>query len=255
MKLLVSLSSYGDKNLHLLDKVVEKYKSYNNYNTTVVVHCTVPIQRPDIIQTVHNDVSTTCLFHRQDFIDKQDDYDLFLFAEYDILINEAAVDTYVKYSKLLPIDYCLGYLRYEATPVDWYFIDLWKNIPNYNYIQQRSIKIGEQDYFSTTNVHQAAYILTKEQLKFVITNTQYNISSLNGYGPELASSGIFASWPLGPSGIMKKVLPLNREDLETCFIHHIADCHTNPPGAHGIDYLTYRSNSISLNNLLTDLHL
>jgi hypothetical protein len=255
MKLLVSLSSYGDKNLHLMNQVIDTYKSFKKYEVNIDVHCTVPVNRSDINEIVHTNPPTTCLFHRKDFIHKQEDYDLFIFAEYDMLIKEECIDTYVKYDKILPEDYSLGFIRYENTPEnDQYLIDLWQNIPNYNYIEDRSLKVNGVDYFTLNNVHQACYVLTQSKLKYVIKNTQYDVDSLQGHGPELASSGIFSKWPIGPRGIINKVLPLNFDDLNNCFIHHMADCHCNPPGVNS-DPMTFRSNTVTKSSLFTDLKI
>lgn len=255
MKLLISLSSYGDKNLEYLHHVIDTFKSYQKYDVTIDVHCTTPIDRTDINQIVHDNPSTTCLFHRADFIREQDNYDLFLFAEYDMMIKEHCIDTFLKYDTQLPIDHCLGFIRYENTPEGIeYLIDLWKNIAGYNYIRDHNININDINYFSLTNVHQACYILTKDKLKHVIKNTNFNIESLEGNGPELSSSGIFKYWPIGPAGIINKVLPLNRIDLEKCFIHHMADCHCNPPGVN-TDHVTFRNNTISKDLLYNNLNL
>jgi len=254
-KLLVSLSSYGSKNLQYLDHVIDVFKSYKNYDVTIDVHCTVALDRIDINQIVHDNPETTCLFHRTDFIREQNNYDLFLFAEYDMLIQEHCIDTFLKYDAQLPIDHCLGFIRYENTPENTtYLIDLWKNIHGYNYIRDYEINIDQNQYFSLTNVHQACYILTKDKLKYVIENTNYNVTSLSGNGPELASSGIFCHWPIGPAGIIYKVLPLNRVDLEKCFIHHMADCHCNPPGVNS-DHITFRNNTITKDLLFENLSL
>lgn len=255
MKILISLSSYGSKNLQYLNQVLDVYKSYKNYNVTIDVHCTVPLERNDINQIIHDNPDTTCLFHRQDFIREQDNYDLFLFAEYDMLIQEHCIDTFIKYDKLLPFDYCLGFIRYENTPEGVpYLIDLWKNIIGYNYIHDNNIKIQNNKYFSLSNVHQACYILPKNKLKYIIEHTNFNIESLNGYGPELASSGIFQRWPIGPNGLINKVFPFNQDDLEKCFIHHMADCHCNPPGVNS-DYITFRNNTITKDLLFENLSL
>lgn len=255
MKLLVSLSSYGNKNLQYLNQVIDVFKSYQNYDVTIDVHCTVPIDRTDINQIIHDNPETTCLFHRSDFIREQDNYDLFLFAEYDMLIREHCIDTFLKYDKLLPIDHCLGFIRYENTPEQIpYLIDLWTNISSYSYIRDYNININDVSYFSLSNVHQACYVLTKDKLKYVIENIQFDNSSLQGHGPELASSGIFKHWPIGPAGIINKVLPINRDDLEKCFIHHMADCHCNPPGVNA-DYITFRNNTVTKGLLYENLNL
>jgi hypothetical protein len=255
MKLLISLSSYGDKNLDLLNKAIEKYKSYKKYDVSIDVHCTVDLNRNDINQIVHENPKTTSLFHRKDFIRELENYDLFLFAEYDMVIEESSIDTYLKYDKQLPIDYCLGFIRYENTPENTkYLIDLWKNISGYNYISNLDLEIQNTKYFTTTNVHQACYLLTKQKLLYIINNTEYNYSDLGTLGVESSSSSIFSSWPLGPRGIINKVLPINKNDLLNCLIHHSADCHCNPPGVNSTPEV-FRSNTITINELLSDLKI
>ena len=256
MKILVSLSSYGDKNLHLLNSVIDEYRSYKKYDVTIEVHCTVPLPRTDINQIVHNNPATTSLFHRKDFIRSRHDYDLFLFGEYDILIKESAIDTYLKYDKILPIHNCLGFLRFENTPQDVkYFIDLWLNTPGYNYIKSQNIEIGNNRYFSLTNPHQACYLLSREKLNYVIDNTEFDFINLNGLGVESSSSTLFSDWSLGPRGIIQKVYPVDRDDLQNLLIHHTPDCHVNAPGVYNIDYLTYRNTSVSLSRLFQDFNL
>lgn len=254
MKLLVSLSSYGDKNLHLLNSVIDEYKSYKKYDVAIEVHCTVPLPRTDINQIVHDNPPTTSLFHRKDFIENRHDYDLFLFGEYDMLIKESAIDTYLKYDKTLPLNTCVGFIRYENTPEDLkYLIDLWL-IPGYNYIRNNNITIQDHSYFSVTNVHQACYLLTKEKLQYIIDNTQYDFDNLNGLGVETASSGIFADWEYGPAGVVQKVIPLNAEDIANCLVHHMPDCHCNAPGVNAAPEV-FRSNTVTLDRLITDLNL
>jgi hypothetical protein len=254
MKILVSLSSYGDKNLHLLNSVIDEYKSYKKYDVAIEVHCTVPLPRTDINQIIHDNPPTTSLFHRKDFIRDRYDYDLFLFGEYDMLIRESAIDTYLEHDKTLPTDTCIGFIRYENTPENLkYLIDLW-SIPGYNYIRNNNILIQDRKYFSVTNVHQACYLLTKEKLQYVIDNTDYDYRNLNGLGVETSSSGIFADWEYGPRGVMQKVMPIDIEDLANCLIHHMPDCHCNAPGVNA-DPITFRSTTITEEQLFLDLNL
>lgn len=256
MKMLISLSSYGSKNLHLLNRCVDEYKSYKKYDVDIEVHCTVPLERADISQVVHSNVPTTCLFHREDFIHRKSDYDLFLFAEYDILIKECAIDTYLAYDSLLPSDYCIGFLRYETTSENvLYLIDSWLNIPGYSYISSKCLNIDGRNYFSLSNPHQGCYVLTKAKLQHVINNSQFSFNSLNGLGVESASSTIFHDWSLGPRGIMKKVYPTSEQELTTLLIHHTPDCHVNPPGVYGINPFKYRNDSVTLDKLFLDLNL
>ena len=109
MKLLVSLSSYGDKNLQYLNHVIDVYKSYKKYDVTIDVHCTVKLDRDDINQIVHDNPATTCLFHRQDFIREQNNFDLFLQSNYCTRLKLELVSSsfYTKSQSVAwGIDYC-----------------------------------------------------------------------------------------------------------------------------------------------------
>jgi len=255
MKLLVSLSSYGTKNVNYLEKVIDEFVSYKNYDVTVSLHCTVPLSRTDIKQEVYDNPKNNCLFHREEFIREKDNYDLFLFAEYDILIKEAVIDTYLKYDKVLPIGYCAGFLRYEDTPEDMkYYIDIWPHAHGGGYIKSHNTVVNGREYFVLTNPHQACYLLTKEKLNYVINNTQYNFHELNGLGIESAASTVFSDWSYSPTGIIKKVYPKNKQDLENLQVHHTPDCHVNEPGVN-TDPLTYRNTSATLDILIRDVNI
>lgn len=227
MKVLVSIATYGTKNVQYLNRVIDEYKSYKNYTVDITVHGTVNLDRTDVNFVYHENPKNTVYFHRQEFIDKQDDYDLYIFTEDDMLIKESNVDVYMKYDRQLPLNHCLGFLRFENTPENIkYFIDLWLNVPNYSFIKNYRTEINELDYFSTTNVHQACYILTKEKLKYVISNMKYAVDSDS---LESASSGIFADWVL-KAGAIHKVLPINKNELSNCYIEHLPGNHCNYPG-------------------------
>lgn len=254
MRLLVSLSSYGS-NRTFIKKVVDVFKAYNKYEVDIIVHCTVSTGIPGVKEFLHDNPPTTSLFHRQDFIQQKDNYDLFLFAEHDMVIKEESIDVYLKHDAQLPINYVLGFIRYETVPesVD-YLIDLWLNIPNYSYLKATNVEINDNKYFVLDNVHQACYMLTKSKLNYVITNTQYDYRELDGLGVESASSTLFTGWPLGPRGILNKVLPLDRDDLEKCFIHHSQNNHCNFPGVNSAPEV-FRTNVLTKQMLFEDLKI
>lgn len=229
MKLLISISTYGEKNNQYLNKIIDEYKSYKNYSVDINVHGTHPLHRDDITFIKYENPKTTVYFHRDEFAKKQNDYDAFIFSENDMLIREETVDLYLEHEKKLPIDHCLGFIRFENTPEDIkYLIDLWTNVPAYDYIKNKNIEIENNRYFSITNPHQACYVLTKEKLKFVISNSDYLIDG-SGVGLETASSGIFTDWYLG-TGILKKIIPKSKEEIKKCFIEHLPGNHCNFPG-------------------------
>lgn len=255
MKLLVSISTYGEKNNQYLNKIIDEYRSFKKYEIDITVHGTIPLQRSDINFIEYKNPKTTVYFHRQEFVEKQDLYDIFLFSENDMLISENNIDLYLERDKKLPIDYSLGFLRFENTPENIkYLIDLWLNVPGYNYIKNNNIIIDNENYFSVTNPHQAAYVLSKEKLKYVINKSDYLIDG-SEMGLETASSGIFTDWYLG-TGILNKVIPLSKEEVERCLIEHLPGNHCNSPGINSnTPPEVFRSNCVTKQQLFERLKL
>ena len=253
-KLLVSIATYGDKNFEYLNKVIDEYKTYKNYDLTINVHGTTPLPRSDINFIGHVDPPNTVFFHRQEFADERNNYDLFLFSEDDMLIKEEAVDTYVKYTSTLPVDYCLGFLRYETRPVsapddkNLYIIDLWPgvthrimyrpipeifglpgNIAGPSFITVRKVDVNGNSYFVPRNPHQASSILTPDRLEYAIQHSDFlKVWEGGKLGGEAGGSGIFRNWDHA-SGVISKVCTRNLEDLKKCLIHHMPNIHCDEP--------------------------
>jgi hypothetical protein len=231
MKILISIATYGSKNLKYLNQIIDNYKSFTKYNIDIIVNGTDVIQRNDIKFIQHINPKNTVYFHRDEFVNNLNNYDLFIFSEDDILINEHTIDTYLKYDSKLPLNYILGFLRFERIreyATTKYLIDMWK-IPGHP-ISGTTIKIENESYFSVINPHQSCYILTKDKLKHVIENSNYLIdyNTLGTNILEAASSGIFIEWYHG-TGVFKKVLPTDIQVLEQCLVEHLPGNHMNFP--------------------------
>lgn len=238
MKLLVSISNYGTSQLPYLNSAIDEYLSYKKYDVTVVVDSTVPLDRDDVT-VILQDPSLLHLLahtHRQYFVDKQDDYDLFLYAENDILIKEEAIDTFLKYDQMFNYNQCLGFIRYEMRENDpkFYFPDVNSHWPC---IKSKRTEVNGSDFFEFINVHQGCWILPKEKLKHVINYSDFLIlgskSIPNRIQPgllETGASSIYRGWGSG-NGIIDKFLTRNREDLKRCLIHHMSNkyCRLDDP--------------------------
>lgn len=240
IKLLVSIPNYGDQNLKFLDVVIDEYKSYKNYDVTINVHSTVPIPRKDINVIKYDPNSGTMLYkHRQEFVDKQDDYDLFLAADNDILIKEEAIDLYMKYDKVLPANHVLGFIAYEKYENDdnLYLFHQWPTahhesvkfntedrFTGTSYITDKDLVIGDQHYFMLTNVCQQCYLLTRDKLKLATATPGFLRTDWPVLNKETAMSGIFTTWAHA-DGILYKVHTRNMEDLTKCLLHHLSNIH------------------------------
>lgn len=253
MRILVSIATYGSKNREYLQKVINEYRAFKKYKVDITIHGTDPLDRSDVDFIQYDNPKNTVFLHRAEFINKQDDYDYYIFTEDDMLITEATIDTYLKHDTTLPEDYCMGFLRFErVSEPTRYLIDLWLNIDNYTYIKDTNLVMNRTSYFRVTNPHQACYMLSRKKLKYVIANSTYLISG-DGLGLETASSGIFTDWYLG-TGVINKVLPIEKVELENCLIEHLPGNHCNGSGVNASPEV-FKSNTVSFDQLLKTLNL
>jgi hypothetical protein len=253
MKLLISLATYGTKNINYINQVIDTYKSFNKYDVDIIVNGTDILERADITFIQHINPINTVYFHRSDFVKNLNSYDYYLFSEDDILITEDTIDTYIAYDKKLDLNTCLGFLRYEKTEINEdYMIDLWLNAP-YPYIKNDNIIINNERYFSVTNPHQSCYVLSNEKLNFVISNSNYAIdgSNITTCILEHASSGIFTDWYQN-TGVINKVIPV--ENLRNCIVEHLPGSHSNGPGINEqVTSEMFRNNTVTYNQLYNNL--
>jgi len=231
MKILISIATYGTKNHAYLKRVVESYNSFKEHDITIHIHGNIDTKLPNSKFIEHINPPNTVYFHRNEFVDNLNNYDLFIFSEDDILINEHTIDTYLKYDSKLPLNCILGFLRFERIREDAttkYLIDMWK-IPGHP-IGETNIKIENKSYFSIINPHQSCYVLTKDKLKYVIESSNYLIdyNTLGTNILEAASSSIFIEW-YHRTGVFKKLLPTDIQVLEQCLVEHLPGNHMNFP--------------------------
>lgn len=232
MKILVSISQYGIDQENYLKEIISEFKHYKNHTVDITVHGTIPLNIPEIEFIRHDPcIRKNLVFkHRKEFIEKLNDYDLFIYTENDMLIKEDAIDTYLKYDSSLPMDYCLGFIRFEHRAQD---MNLY--LPDMNEywglaVSEKKLTINGNDYFGLFNIHQGCWMLTREKLKH-ICNTPHFIYENDSL--EHGASSIFneMGWNFKLGGSIKKIYTRHKEDLSKCLIHHLSDkyCNINSP--------------------------
>jgi GR25 family glycosyltransferase involved in LPS biosynthesis len=165
LKILSVLVNYGDEQIDYLKKVVSELKSFKHYDVTVIVNSNIPLNIPNIdkvnlFQKMENYqlLPLTC---RATIIENINNYDIFIYGENDHLFKETHVNKHIEYSKILPKNRIPGLIQYEEN-------DEGKFYPAYHADYDwdfESVESYDNKMFAHfTNVHQATFILTKEQL-------------------------------------------------------------------------------------------
>lgn len=162
--ILAVLVNYGDEQISYLREVVEGFKSFKRYNVTVIVNSNIPIsiEGIDELNVIKlEDYQLLPLTCRKVIWDKKNDFDVFIYGENDHLFLEKHLDKHLEYSKFLPQNRITGLIQYEEDKTGKYY-------PGYHADfewDMNSVEIYYGKKFAHfSNVHQATFILTKEQL-------------------------------------------------------------------------------------------
>ncbi len=164
MKILVSLVNYGEEQLSYLEQVVSELKSFKKYEVTIIVNSNVNLNIKGIDKvnvTELDDYQLLPLTCRKVIWEQRDKYDIFIYGENDHLFLEKHIDKHLEYSQILPKNRISGLIQYEEDETGKFF-------PAYHCDFEwdiKSVQVFENKKFAHfSNVHQATFILTKNQL-------------------------------------------------------------------------------------------
>lgn len=168
LKVLAVLVNYGEEQISYLEQVVFQLKSFQKYDVTIIVNSNIHlniagIDRVNVIQLENYELlPLTC---RKTIWENKDNYDYFLYGENDLLFLEKHLDNHIYYSDILPKNRISGLMRYEIDLNGIYYTD-YHSGKGYNFEWDfNSVEVYEGKKFAHfTNLHQATFILTKEQL-------------------------------------------------------------------------------------------
>jgi hypothetical protein len=229
MNVLVCLANYGEGQLEFLETVLEGYgRMSSRFRIFVILDTTVPIAFSDlddrfsIVQfRFKPEIREGLAFvHRQHMIEHQNNYDLFVYSENDILIQEGNLEAFLRETERLPQGYVTGFLRYERKENDeeLYLIDAH---PHFPVIKEKGLEIRGRRYFSPCNLHQGSWVLTQDQLKQAIQSGGFDVmphftESEDGFVGilEAGASDVFTE-----CGFKQKVMP--HEGIDDLLVHHL----------------------------------
>ena len=178
-KVLAVLVKYGFEQLNYLEQVVKELKSFQNYKVSIVVNSNIPLDIKDIdlVNVIKLDnyqlLPLTC---KQVIWDHKDDFDIFLFGENDHLFKEYHINNYLRYTSILPKDKIAGLIQYEENSTGRYYPAYHAHYDwDYNSVEE----YNDLKFAHFTNLHQATFILTKEQLHNI--GAQYDFTQFFGH--------------------------------------------------------------------------
>lgn len=244
LKILAVLVNYGEEQKKYLEQMVASLKSFKKYEATVIVHSDIALKIPEIDETKifklenYRYLPATC---RQTIWDGRSEYDLFFYSENDLLIKEFHFDRFLTYTNILPKNRIAGLIRYEKEMCEKYYPDYHADFDwNYKSVEKYSGKI----FAHFTNLHQASFILTNQQLadigkRFDFTSlvkdkipVSYKIKRKVRHWLGLKTKKYYiydamckVCTDLYKYGGMKKVICIS--EFEDNLIHHMSDVYVN----------------------------
>lgn len=217
-KVLAVLVNYGFEQVSFLEKIIESLKSFKHYNVDIIVNSNVElnIKGIDKLNLFNNlpDYQLLPLTCRKTIWENKDNYDLFLFGENDMLFKEIHLDRHIEYTQILPQDRICGLLRYEEDDRGIFYTD-YHAFYEWDF---DSLEIYNGKKFAHfKNVHQATFILTKEQL--------HKIGKLHNFTTFFRGSSYSAKCKVNTDIYdfcgMKKMICLS--DFKDNLIHHMSN--------------------------------
>ena len=175
INVLFVLVNYGSEQITYLEKVVKEIKSFEKYNTTIIVNSNIDlyIEGIDKVNIFDNlsDYQLLPLTCRKTIFENKDNYDMFVYGENDHLFKEFHLDKHLEYSLILPENRISGLIQYEESKDGFkYYPAYFKNFEwDFN-----SVEIYDNLLFAHfSNVHQASFILTKKQLNKICQKNNF----------------------------------------------------------------------------------
>jgi glycosyltransferase involved in cell wall biosynthesis len=211
-KILVVIASHGSKNLLHLMQVIDSYSGAD-----IVVTSNGPKlvgAHVKVVEVQSKNPWALTFAHKTIFNRELHNYDLFIYAEDDILITPANIQAWKDISSHLRQDEVAGFFRYELDDEGKVFYPDAHDY--YHWLLSSVEKRGPYTIAEYSNKHSGCYMLTQAQLRKVIASGNYLREAYRTarYGiPETAATD-----PYTVCGL-RKVIPISHFDRFR--VHHL----------------------------------
>ncbi len=243
IRILVAITNYGTKNNEYLRRLIQEYQSMpctidivvlsnipKEFEGEVEVVVGLPTKNPWSLPFMHNKI----------FVDRLEDYDLFIYSEDDMLITWKNIETFIHHTKVLPEYDISGFLQYEldANGHIWYPAFLGP----YHWLPKSVHKVDHFTFAEFSNAHSACYILTRDQLRKAIDSGGYPVEPHQGRYDLLCSA---ATDPYTQCGFKKVICISHISDM---LVHHLPNKYVGVWGIDENDFDRQRKLMLSLVN-------
>lgn len=182
MKILVAIANYGTSQLNYLERVVYEYTHLKNHEADVYIHTNVPVRDGDILShpnvhevfisegDVNGDWQRLPFTTRKTLTNGFPDYDLYIYSENDILIEEHNIDAFVEASdviKSMDLMFIPGFIRFEVNGNKMTFPEAHRQ---YRWNPEYYFADGDMEFMRFSCDHYGAFMLTAEQMSWVRQN-------------------------------------------------------------------------------------
>ena len=233
--ILAVIVNYGEEQLNYLQQVIDEFRTFKNYDVYIVIHSniTLPtitkIDAGNVLKLEDNQLlPMTC---RQMINQEADNFDYFIYSENDHLWKEKHVQRYEEYLDILPEDRIAGLIQYEENETGKYYPAYHAH---YDWDYESVEEHGGKKFAHFTNVHQASFILSKDQLAKIKATKDFNQFFSNDHYSVKCKTNTDIYQYCG----MKKLICIS--DFEDNLIHHLpnvyidgADGYVNADGTIG----------------------
>jgi 2-polyprenyl-3-methyl-5-hydroxy-6-metoxy-1,4-benzoquinol methylase len=228
LRVLVAIASYGKGNDQYLRRLIAEYQSMS-FRVDIVILSNIEKKLAAEIECFvglpDRNPWSLPFAHKRLFADRADRYDVFIYSEDDILIEEANIRAFLEITPLLKNDEIAGFLRIEKAADGEK--KSYPDMHGFFHWDHRSIRVRSDHVLARcTNEHAACYILTKSQLRRAIDSGGFLVEVHEEKYDLLCTA---ATDPYTQCG-MTKLIPVSSVD-RFC-VHHMSNKYV---GKMGID--------------------
>ncbi|MGZ4847554.1 MAG: class I SAM-dependent methyltransferase [Halobacteriota archaeon] len=231
MKILVSITNFGMKNVEYAKQLIQEYRSMpfdvdifvlsdapKNYGNDVTVLVGLPSKDPWSLP----------FGHKKLFAENIDRYDVFIYTEDDVLIKMENILAFLRATEQIGDAMLPGFVLYERYP------NGKKSYPgvfgSYHWIPGSVRKSGEYIFAKFSNEHSACYILTQAQLRTALASGGFLVPPHSGRYDLICSAG---TDPYTQCGFEKVICLSHLQEFE---LYHVPNVYLNKVGLDEDDY-------------------